>query len=408
MNLLGLHIGRTEDRSADLDVGRVYASFFQFGASQYGWQVSPAVLAGNITQDGEQSLIEHSRRLSRQSPILRAYKRAMVGGILTGEPERPHFDDAVPEAIEKAVSDLWLAVHDCDLERAALHRLIVDGDVLLLDDKTLIPADQFTATETGPEWNRTVTGWRIGKGTRSRHSGLMYVGDREPGSTRAAPWQAGAIWSAAALVNIRVAAGHGLGALAKMAAVIEAASADRIAASAGVRSGLSGTDIEDGAVNMNLNTVGIGSIPFLKAGEKITRPGAGPDKQAMDYESVLEVEASTALNLPLSELKSDYSTGSFSNLRMAWQDADREYERRRKWWHRHFRQPLLTAHLTDWIADGKLKGVSPATMGLLKRATWSGPHREPPQPEKQYMAVSALAKAGLTVEEAEAQLAGQS
>ena len=406
MKLLGLHIGRTEDRSADLDVGRVYASFFAFGSSQYGWQVSPAVLAGNITQDGEQSLIEHSRRLSRQSPILRAYKRAMVGGILTGEPERPRFDDTVPEAIERAVSDLWLAAHDCDLERAALHRLIVDGDVLLLDDGTLVPADQFTSTETGPEWNRTVTGFKIGKGARSRHSGLMYVGDREPGSTRAAPWQAGAIWSCAALVNIRVAAAHGLGVMSKMAAVIEATSADRIAASAGLRSGLQGTDIDNGAGNMNPNTVGIGSLPFLKAGEKITRPGAGPDKQSMDYESVLEAEASTALNLPLSELKSDYSTGSFSNLRMAWVDSDREYERRRKWWHRHFRQPLLTAHLTDWIADGKLKGVSPEIMSLLKRATWSGPHREPPQPEKQYMAVSALAKVGLTVEEADAQLHG--
>ena len=344
MDLFGLRIGRTENRSVDLDVGRVYASFFQFGSSQYSWQVSPAVLAGNITQDGEQSLIEHSRRLSRQSPILRAYKRAMVGGILTGEPERPHFDDAVPEVVARAVGDLWLAVHDPDLERSALHRLIVDGDLLLLDDATLVPADQFTATETGPEWNRTTTGFKIGKGARSRHSGLLYVGDREPGSTRAAPWQAGAIWPCAALVNIRVAAGHGLGALAKMAAVIEAATADRIAASAGVRSGLQGTDIDNGTNSMNLSTIGIGSLPFLRAGEKITRPAAGPDKQAMDYESVLEVEASTALNLPLSELKSDYSTGSFSNLRMAWQDADREYERRRKWWHRHFRQPLLTAH----------------------------------------------------------------
>ena len=51
---------------------------------------------------------------------------------------------------------------------------------------------------------------------------------------------------------------------------------------------------------MNLNTIGIGSLPFLRAGEKITRPAAGPDKQAMDYESVLETEASTALHLPLS------------------------------------------------------------------------------------------------------------
>ena len=40
-------------------------------------------------------------------------------------------------------------------------------------------------------------------------------------------------------------------------------------------------------------------------------------------------------------------------------------------------------------------------MGLLKRATWSGPRREPPQPEKQYMAVAALTKAGLTVDDAD-------
>ena len=405
MNLFGLRIGRTEDRSAALDVGRVYAGLFQFGASQYSWQVSPAVLAGNVTEDGEQSLIEHSRRLSRQSPILRSYKRNMVGGILVGEPERPRFSDDVPEVTAKVVADLWMNVHDPDLERAALHRVIVDGDLLLLDDGTLVPADQFTATETGPEWNRTTTGYRIGKGARSRHSGLMYIGDREPGSTRAAPWQAGAVWSCAALVNIRVAAGHGLGAVAKMAAVIEAATADRIAASAGVRSGLQGTDVDNGAsTSMNLSAIGIGSLPFLRAGEKITRPGAGPDKQAMDYESVLEVEASTSLNLPLSELKSDYSSGSFSNLRMAWIDADREYERRRKWWHRHFRLPILSAHLTDWIADGKLKGVSPEVMAMLKRPTWAGPHREPPQPEKQYMAVAALAKVGLTVDEANDQL----
>ena len=405
MNLFGLRIGRTENRSVDLDVGRVYASFFQFGSSQYSWQVSPAVLAGNVTQDGEQSLIEHSRRLSRQSPILRAYKRCMVGGVLTGAPERPCFDDDVPEALADAVGDLWMGAHDPDLERSALHRLIVDGDLLLLDDGTVVPADQFTATETGPEWNRTVTGYRIGKGARSRHSGLLYIGDREPGSTRAAPWQAGAIWPCAALVNIRVAAAHGLGALAKMAAVIEAASADRITASAGVRSGLQDNGAENnGSGAMNLSTIGIGSLPFMRAGEKITRPAAGPDKQAMDYESVLEAEASTALALPLSELKSDYSTGSFSNLRMAWGDADREYERRRNWWHRHFRQPLLTGLLTDGIADGKLHGITPATMGMLKRATWPGPRRDPPQPEKQFMAVAALTKAGLTVEEANAQL----
>ena len=76
--------------------------------------------------------------------------------------------------------------------------------------------------------------------------------------------------------SIRVAAGHGLGSLAKMAAVIEATTADRIAASAGVRSGPQGTDIDNAGGPMNLSTIGIGSLPFLRAGEKITRPGAGP------------------------------------------------------------------------------------------------------------------------------------
>ena len=139
-----------------------------------------------------------------------------------------------------------------------------------------------------------------------------------------------------------------------------------IAASAGVRSGLSRElIIDNGASNdepqHHRHWL---AIPFLRAGEKIARPAAGPDKQAMDYESVLETEASTALNLPLSELKSDYTAaGSFSNLRMAWGDAGREYERRRKWWHRHFRQPLLTAHLTGWIADGKLTGHFPRDHG---------------------------------------------
>ena len=85
-------------------------------------------------------------------------------------------------------------------------------------------------------------------------------------------------------------------------------------------------------------------------------------------------------------------------------DADREYERRRKWWHRNWRLPIFTAHLSNWIADGKLKGVSPEAMAAIKRVTWTGPRREPPQPEKQYMAVAALTKVGLTIDEANAQL----
>ena len=69
----------------------------------------------------------------------------MTGGILTGEPERPRFED-VPERLEKVVTDLWLNAHDTEVERDALHRLIVDGDCLFLDDGTLVPADQFTVS----------------------------------------------------------------------------------------------------------------------------------------------------------------------------------------------------------------------------------------------------------------------
>lgn len=399
MKLLGLTFGRTsalEARSTDIDVGRVYASFFQFGASQYAWQVSPAVLAGSIAQDGEQSLIEHSRRLSRQSPLLRAYRRCMTGGILTGDPERPVFEESVPKAMADRVSDLWLERHDCEMERAVIHRLIVDGDLLLLEDGEIVPSDQFSATLAGPDWARRVVGWRIGKGSRARRTGLMYLGDRSPGETRAAPWQAGAVWPCAGLVNIRVAAAHGLGSLAKLAAVIEAASADRIAASAGMRSGLANQGQDAGAERQELHTFGVGSVPFMRAGEKIARVQAGPDAQAMNYESVLETEAATALNLPLSELKSDYSSGSFSNLRMAWQDADREYRRRRTWFHRNFRLPIFEAMVSDMIADGLLSGVTPQIRSALSRVSWPGPRREPPQPEKQYLAVAALAKEGLT------------
>ena len=55
---------------------------------------------------------------------------------------------------------------------------------------------------------------------------------------------------------------------------------------------------------MNLNSVGVGSLPFLRAGEKITRPGAlDRTNRRWTMKVCLETEASTALNLPLSELK---------------------------------------------------------------------------------------------------------
>ena len=105
---------------------------------------------------------------------------------------------------------------------------------------------------------------------------------------------------------------------------------------AGIRRGVQGDD-DDESQRQDLKTTGVGSVVFLRPGEGTSRPATGPDATAQAYESILEVECATALNLPLSELKSDYNSGSYSNLRMAWQDASREYQRRRTWWHRAYR-----------------------------------------------------------------------
>ena len=330
----------------------------------------------------------------------------MTGALLTGEAEPPTFGEAVPETIAAAAAALWLLEHDkvIDLERDALTRLIVEGDCLVIDDE-LVPADAFEAVEAGgPDWSKRLAGYRIGKGTRARRAGVLYLGDCGPGEHRAAAWQAAALPYAAALYNTRVAAGHGLGSLAKLAAVIENATADRVAAAAGVRTGVVGAAIADDNERQQIQSLGVGSVPFLRLGEKVARVEAGPDKEARDYESVLEADAAGALNLPLSELKSDYSSGSFSNLRMAWQDAGREYSRRRAWWHRNFRLPRWREVLSTAIASGDLRGVTPAIMAELRRPTWPGPRREPPQPEKELLAVAALGRAGLSVGDAKGQL----
>ena len=395
----------TEDRSGVVDVGAIYQSFYQFGGSAYSWQVSPAVLAGSLTIDGMGVLLEHSRRLARQSPLAISYRRCMTGGVLTGEPESPTFPEGIPDAVVATVTDLWLAAHPVDMERDALARLIIDGDCLILDDGAIVPCDAFEAVTSGPKWAPRVSGYKIGKGARVRRAGVLYLGDRSPGDTRAAPWQAAALPYLTGLLNTRVGASHALGVMAKIAATVENATAERTAAAVGARSSVAGA-VPLETDRQPLHSVGVGSVPFLRHGEKIGRPMAGPDKQAMDYESVLEGEAAAAFNLPLSELKSDYSSGSFSNLRMAWQDADREYERRRKWFHRHFRMPVFRELLSDALADGTLAGITPDIWRLLEAATWAGPRREPPQPEKEWQAIAALGKAGLTVPDANAQLEG--
>ena len=387
-----------ETRAAEIDAGALFASFFQYGGGgSYSWQLSPAVLASTLSNSANNSaIVNHSRRMSNVSPLLVSYRRAMTGGILTGEPEAPEFAEAVPERVAEAAADLWTRHHDCEYERDLLHRLIIDGELLILDDGHIVPADGFEPAMTGPDWMREVIGYKIGRSASVRRLGLLYIGDRRAGESRALPWQGPALPFAAALANIRISAGHGLGALSKVAAVIANVSPDRVAAGAGARTGVvDGPNANSGDPMQPITSVGVGSIPYLRRGEQIARAMAGPDKTAQDYEALLEADCAAALNLPLHELKSDYSTGSFSNLRMAWQDAEREYGRRRLWWHRHYRLPLWRALLSDAFADGRLPRMSGATMAALKQPKWSGPRREPPQPEKEAQALALLTDKGI-------------
>ena len=388
---------RTENRSGRVDIGELYSAFFGFGGSSYSWMVSPAVLASSLsTADGLGSLLTESRRLAKISPLLVSYKNCMVGAILTGEPEPPTFPDGVPGSAAAAAAALWMRTCDPDREREHLLRVIVDGELIILDDGTTVPADGYEPQVAGPEWMQRVTGYKIGRSSSARSEGLFYLGDRREGDARAVPWIGPSLPFAAALLNIRIAAGHGLGALAKVAAVILNTSPDRIAAAPAGRSGVIATpDRGNAAGTEPLTSTGIGSVPYLRANEAIARIQAGPDAQAQNYEGQLEKDAAAALNLPLNELISDYSSGSFSNLRMAWQDAAREYQRRRLWWHRNFRLPMWREMLTMGFADGALPRMSRDTLAMLRTPTWPGPKREPPQPEAEAKALKMLVDAGI-------------
>ena len=48
---------------------------------------------------------------------------------------------------------------------------------------------------------------------------------------------------------------------------------------------------------------------------------------------------------------------------MAWQDAEREIARRRRWWHRRYRLPLYLEILSDAFAAGHLPRMSMADDG---------------------------------------------
>ena len=390
-----------ETRAAEVDVGALYASFFQFGGGAYAWQQSPAILVSSLSVlDNAGALLTESRRLGRTSPLLTAYRRVIESGVLTGEPEAPEFPDTVPDTVAKAVAAMWIALHDCDRERDLLDRLVVDGEFLELDDGTIIPPDGFEPVTAGPKWLREIVGYKIGTASRARMAGLRYVGDRPMGATRALPWIAQALPSAAGLLNARTGAAHAIGTMAKVAAVIANASPDRITATAGARSGLVDQSGPADTQRQPIHAVGVGSVPFMRPGEEVKRPEAGPDEASRKYEAQLERDVASALNMPLSELLSDYSSGSFSNLRMAWADALVEKTRRRRWWHRHYRLPLYLEALSTAFAEGRLPRMSMAVMAEIKRPAWRGPKRQPPQPEKEAQSLALLAREGILTPDA--------
>ena len=190
----------TESRSAEIDVGALYQSFFQFGSGAYNWQQSPAILVSSLSiQDNQGALLNESRRLGRTSPLLIAYRHVIESGVLTGQPEAPEFPDTVPEAVAEAVAGMWLDMHehDCDRERDLLDRLVLDGEFLILDDGTIVPPDGFQPITAGPKWMQTVTGFKIGTASRGRSAGWQYIGDRPMGAARALPWIAPALPPAA-------------------------------------------------------------------------------------------------------------------------------------------------------------------------------------------------------------------
>ena len=385
-----------ETRSAEIDVGALYAGFFQFGSGAYSWAQSPAILVSSLSiQDNQGALLNESRRLGRTSPLLIAYRHVIESGVLTGEPESPEFSDSVPEAVAEAVASMWLDLHDCDRERDLLDRLVLDGEFLLLDDGTVVPPDGFEALTAGPKWNLDVVGYKIGTASRGRMAGLRYIGDRPMGASRALPWIAPALPPAAGLLNARIGAAHAIGTMAKIASVIQNASPDRITASAGARSGLVDQAGPNEPSRQSIHNVGVGSVPYLKPGEEVRRIQTGPDEAARKYESQLEKDVSSALNMPLSELLSDYSSGSFSNLRMGWQDAEREIARRRRWWHRHYRLPIYLNALSTAFAEGRLPRMSMAVMAEIKRPAWRGPKRQPPQPEKEAQSLALMVDKGI-------------
>ena len=196
----------------------LYSALHQFSTAGFNWSVSPAILASSLSvSDGGTSIITESRRLARVSPLLGAYLRTMTGGVLTGEPEAPSSPRPFPSAWPPPPPICGWHAQDCGLERELLHRVMVEGELVILDGGQLCrPMATSRSDDVGPDWNREVAGYKIGKGASVRSAGVFYLGDRRMGDHRAVPWIGPALpFAIPRLLTIRVAAGHGLAALSE-------------------------------------------------------------------------------------------------------------------------------------------------------------------------------------------------
>ena len=203
-------------------------------------------------------------------------------------------------------------MHDCDRERDLLDRLVLDGEFLELDDGTIVPPDGFTPIMAGPKWNREVVGYRLGSGSRARTAGLRYVGDRPMGASRALPWIAPALppggWPAQRPDRSRARARHhGEDRQRRQQRAPRQNHRGRLACGSGLVD-----QVGTGGSRASADQLDdIGSVPYLRIGEEVKRIQTGPDEVSRKYESQLEKDVSSALNMPLSELLSDTARAAF-------------------------------------------------------------------------------------------------
>ena len=387
-----------ETRSAEVDLGSLYAAIFGLSGGGYSWAQSPAILVASLAvQNNAGALLTESRRLGRTSPLLLAYRRVIEAGILTGEAEPPTFDDSVPEAVVDgrrrrcgtAAHDLRPPSAPCSTAWWSMAKCC-SWTTVRLSRRT-----GSTPVEAGPEWMREVVGYKIGTASTARMAGTRYIGDRPMGATRALavdrPGAPGGGWPVECADRRRARArGHG---------------ADR----RGGQQHQSGQNHgERGRPFWARRSAGCGGDP--RATQQ--RPGGirpfpetwrGPESdRGWPRRNRPQVRGAArarrcrrrepAFERAVERLQHREFQQSADGLG---QDAEREITLRRRWWHRHYRLPVYLDVLADAFAAGRLPRMSMATMAALKRPAWRGPKRQPPQPEKEAQSLALLAREGI-------------